>query len=156
MKLEKWALLAEIVSGVAIVITLVILILEVRGNTDAVRVQTISAQRIAENERRDRVILNMGGIADLVRKGADSEQLSSTEGFRLNVYYIDTLLNFEWQFTEAQAGRLPLGRLDLQTWRAIWETEQIMRSVFENRRPSLDPAFVEFFERNVVDAVNVQ
>ncbi len=41
MKLEKWALIAEIVSGVAIVVTLVILIFEVRGNTSAVQIATI-------------------------------------------------------------------------------------------------------------------
>ena len=40
MKLEKYALIAEIVSGVAIVVTLVILIFEIRGNTGAIRDQT--------------------------------------------------------------------------------------------------------------------
>ena len=104
MKLEKWALIAQIASGFAIIVTLVILIFEVRGNTDAVSAQTISAQRIAENERRNRIIVNSGGITDLVRKGANSELVSETEQYRLNIYYIDTLVNFEWQFSEVQAG----------------------------------------------------
>lgn len=39
MKLEKWALIAEIVSGAAIVVTLIVLILEIRTNTDAIRAQ---------------------------------------------------------------------------------------------------------------------
>jgi len=37
MKLEKWALLAEIISGLAIVVTLIVLILEVRTNTELSR-----------------------------------------------------------------------------------------------------------------------
>ncbi len=37
MKLEKWALLAEVISGAAIVVTLVLLILEVRADTDLSR-----------------------------------------------------------------------------------------------------------------------
>jgi hypothetical protein len=37
MKLEKWALIAEVVSGVAIVVTLAILIFQIRQNTDAIR-----------------------------------------------------------------------------------------------------------------------
>lgn len=37
MKLEKWALIAEIVSGVAVVATLIFLIIEIRGNSDAIR-----------------------------------------------------------------------------------------------------------------------
>lgn len=36
MKLEKWALIAEIIGAAAIVISLVYLIIEVRENTDAV------------------------------------------------------------------------------------------------------------------------
>ena len=40
MKLKKWALIAEVVGGVAIVVSLVVLIFEVRGNTEAVRAAT--------------------------------------------------------------------------------------------------------------------
>ena len=43
MKLEKWALIAEIVGGVAIVVTLIALIVELRGNTGAIRAQTAQA-----------------------------------------------------------------------------------------------------------------
>jgi len=43
MKLEKWALIAEIGSGVAIVVTLIVLIIETRANTDAIRAQTAGA-----------------------------------------------------------------------------------------------------------------
>ena len=46
MKLEKWALLAEIISGVAIVVTVIILIVEVRGNTTVLR--ATNRQSIAE------------------------------------------------------------------------------------------------------------
>jgi len=149
MKLERCALLAEIVSGIAIVLTLVILVFEVRSNTDAVRAQTIGAQRIAENERRNRIIVNSGGIADLVRKGANREPLSEAEELRLVVYYNDTLRNFEWQYTEARASRLPFDRLDTQSWRAIWTAEPGLSGAFENRRATLDPGFVAFFETNV-------
>ncbi len=43
MKLEKYALIAEIVGALAIVVTLIFLIVEVRGNTDAIRAQTAQA-----------------------------------------------------------------------------------------------------------------
>ena len=38
MKLEKWALIAEVVSAAAILVTLVLLVLEVRTNTDVSRI----------------------------------------------------------------------------------------------------------------------
>lgn len=40
LKLSEWASIAEIVSGIAIIVTLVVLIAEVRGNTTAVRAAT--------------------------------------------------------------------------------------------------------------------
>ncbi len=43
MKLEKSALIAEIVGGLAIVVTLIALIAELRGNTEAIRAQTAQA-----------------------------------------------------------------------------------------------------------------
>ncbi|MEE8094327.1 MAG: hypothetical protein V3T47_08825, partial [Gammaproteobacteria bacterium] len=43
MKLEKSALIAEIVGGLAIVVTLIALIAELRVNTEAIRAQTAQA-----------------------------------------------------------------------------------------------------------------
>ena len=43
MKLEKCALIAEIIGGFAIVVSLVVLIFEVRGTTDAIQAQTAQA-----------------------------------------------------------------------------------------------------------------
>ena len=43
MKLEKWALIAEIVGGVAIVGTLIFLIVEIRGNSAAIRASTATS-----------------------------------------------------------------------------------------------------------------
>ena len=37
MKLEKWALIAEIVSSFAVVVTLILLVVELRDNTVALR-----------------------------------------------------------------------------------------------------------------------
>lgn len=38
MKLKEWALAAEVVSGFAIIVTLIVLIIEVRTHTDVARV----------------------------------------------------------------------------------------------------------------------
>ncbi len=41
MKLKEWAMIAEIIASVAILVTLAILIVELRGNTNAIQVATI-------------------------------------------------------------------------------------------------------------------
>lgn len=54
MKLEKYALLAEILASVAVVVTLVVLLIEVRGNTAAIRAATLlEVNKIA----RDHLVL---------------------------------------------------------------------------------------------------
>jgi len=40
VKVEKWAVIADVVGALAVVMTLIVLIVEVRGNTDAIRSQT--------------------------------------------------------------------------------------------------------------------
>ena len=47
MKLEKWALIAEIVSSVAVVVTLVLLLFEVRENTDIARAARTNETAVA-------------------------------------------------------------------------------------------------------------
>jgi hypothetical protein len=43
LKLEKWALIAEIIGGFAIVVTLIFLIVEIRGNSAAIRAATATS-----------------------------------------------------------------------------------------------------------------
>jgi len=150
-KLSDWASIADIVSGAAIVITLIILIVEVRGTTNAIQAQTISAQRDAESQRRSRVIENRGGITELILKGQAGESLGALEEFQLLIYYNDALDNFEWQFGEVIAGRLPENQISTQNWRAIWSGEPGMVDAFERSKSERDPAFVEFWEQNVAN-----
>ena len=146
MKLEKWALIAEIVGSFAVVVTLVLLIVEVRGTTNAIQEQTIDAQRYAEYERRRRLIENTGGITDLIVRSWDDEPLTRTENFRLSMHYNDALDNFEWQFGKVQAGSLPIQQLNTAVLRSMLLTEPGMARVFERTKLDRDPAFVSFVE----------
>ena len=58
MKLEKWALLAEVVSGTAIILTLVILIIEVRANSELSRIAAYDAVTRDFDEHRARLLSN--------------------------------------------------------------------------------------------------
>ena len=86
MKLEKWALGAEILGGIAIVVTLIVLIIEVRGNTSAIQAQTINTLVANERERRGWLFLDEGGISELVFRNRTGEPLSEFETWRLGRY----------------------------------------------------------------------
>jgi hypothetical protein len=62
VRLEKWALIAEITSGIAIVVTLIVLILEVQGTTRAIQISTrqsiaTRAQELGLTLARDPVLM---------------------------------------------------------------------------------------------------
>ena len=72
-RLRVWAQLAEIISGVAVVITLVFLVVEVRENTDLVRATTFDRNmeslidwrmQIVSNENSLKTMADFWGIED--------------------------------------------------------------------------------------------
>ena len=153
MKLEKWALGAEILGGVAIVVTLIVLIIEIRGNTSAIQAQTINTLVANERERRGWLFLDEGGISELVFRNRTGEPLSEFESFRLGRYYASLLDEFEWQFAEVQAGRLPERSLPVGSWRAVWREGPFMEEIYYGGGyASREKAFVEYWDENVVNA----
>lgn len=57
-RLQKWALFAEIIGGLAVVVTLVFLIYETRENTNAIQAQTYQSLTAELNRTRETAILS--------------------------------------------------------------------------------------------------
>ena len=111
MKLQEYALIAEIISGVAIVVTLIFLIIEVDANTSA----TLAANRQSLATRTEALLLAQStspGIAQLMVKARHDEEFTEEE---------------QYQFSGHVAGYLRLaeeayllfldGHLDGEYWR---------------------------------------
>ena len=150
MKFKEWNEIAELVGIAAIVVTLVLLTIELRGNTEALRAETINAAYQSESQRRFLIITNAGGIADIVTKRRNDESLTLVEEFRLRRYYTYLLDTCEYQFGEVRAGRLPSDLLNVSNWRGMWGQPGLVES-FEVSKADRDPAFVEFWDENVVN-----
>lgn len=81
MKLEKYALMAEVVSAIAIVITLIFVIVEIRANTDA----TLAANRQSLASRTEQFLATQSTspeIAALVVKVRNDEELTDVERYQ--------------------------------------------------------------------------
>lgn len=83
-------------------------------------------------------------------KSINQEELTPAEDYRLLIYYNNMLENFEWQFREVQAGRLPEDRLNVSNWRGVWNQPRLVQR-FERSKANRDPAFVAYWEENVVN-----
>ena len=110
MKLNQWALLAEIVSSVAVVVTLVLVLFELRDNTLAIQAanrQSLSAR--AEEHFLSR--MTAPGFAQIMQKTLDGERLSLQEAF---IYrgWLGAIL----RITEEAYMQYEDGRLDDEYW----------------------------------------
>ena len=109
-KVADWANLAEVVSGVAIVVTLVFLIVEIRQNTDAI--QSANRQSLAargENHMLARV--DSPELARVVEKTGRGEELSVSERWIYRGY-----LGAVSRLTEESFLLFEDGRLERRYW----------------------------------------
>ncbi len=164
MNLERWSLVAEITGGIAIVISVVILIVEVRGNTAAIR--AASAQSITDATVDVMTLMAADGeLADLRLAGDYSirepltptisawqfdRALSDTERFRYFVFYRQQWIRYQNIYLQTLSGTLEP---------AVWETyaRVICFDLTDSSRPGiratwpdhaavLDPDFVMVVE----------
>jgi len=115
MKLEKYALIAEVVSAIAIVITLIFVIVEIRANTHA----TLAANRQSLAGRTEQFLATQSTspeIAALVVKVRKGEELSAEERYQYGSFlghalrlaeegylqYLDDSLSSEYWQTRAR------------------------------------------------------
>jgi hypothetical protein len=146
LKLSDWASIAEIASSVAVVVTLVVLILEVRGNTDAI--QASNRQSIAA--RTEAMALANATSPDLAEILASGPQ-NVAQQIRLAGYFTAILRNAEEAYLQFREGRLPEDYFARRVEAAIgvlnlipggWEGWLV-------RSSSFDPGFVEYVDDNL-------
>jgi len=86
MKIEKIALLAEIVGGAAIVITLIVLIVELRGNTNALQIATIDNVTTGWVGLNETVITNPQVARVLITGLYSPDSLSTVEAAQFSMW----------------------------------------------------------------------
>jgi len=104
VKLERLALVAEIISSIAIVVTLIVLVIEVRDNTSAVRAET--RQSIAARvERITMTVATDDELADLI-EASEAGNLAAVDDLRFAAFITAVLTNAEEAYLQVQDGRL--------------------------------------------------
>jgi cytochrome bd-type quinol oxidase subunit 1 len=105
MKLEKWALVAEIASAVAIVITLLFFVVELRSNTEAIRGQ--NRQAVADGVRQITLaVATNPGLADLVSGDVPMANATESQRNQLATWESAWLKSAEEAYLQYEAGIL--------------------------------------------------
>ncbi len=110
MKLEKWALIAEIVGAFAIVVTLIFLIVEIRGNSTAIRAATATSI----SDRTQTLILS--GIANSAVMEARLRDANGDELSALDEMIINQVQGASMKLAEESFIAFRDGNLDSDVW----------------------------------------
>jgi len=139
MKLEKWALIAEIASAVAIVITLVFLMVQLRSNTESIRGQ--NRQAVADGVRQITLaVATNPGLADLVSGDVAIERATESQRNQLAAWVSAWLKSTEEAYLQYEAGLL-----DEEIW--LTRREQAVAML---QRPWIRGIYETIKDRNLV------
>lgn len=118
MKLEKYALIADIIAGVAVVATLIVLIFNIQENTETMRATAAAASRESLADISDLMLELDHDLFELIVRSGDPssirEDFINSEFFRLVA-----LQRALFRRAEAQYFRYRNGMLDEDAWRTV-------------------------------------
>lgn len=105
MRLEKWALIAEIISGIAIVVTLIFLIVEIRGNSAAIRAATATS---ISDRTQTLILSSLANLAlmEASLRDADGDELSALDEALLSQSHAASMKLAEESFIAFRDGNL--------------------------------------------------
>jgi len=125
MKLEKFSSLLEAISSVAVVITLIFLIVEIRQNTEALNAQSRQSVLVAAQTSLLKVVDHPEVIAAITKPGA----LTAEENIQIDAFFTASMRSREYAWLQFRSGLI-----DEQQWK----TElAVIRSVMSSARVRL-------------------
>ena len=153
LSLEQAALLAEILGGLAVVVTLIYLAIQIRQNTIMVKMSAL--QNIVQGGvDHNRAIADNPELAALINKAVDDpESLSDDEQLRVNANALTLYHHLDAAFQMYEAGVL-----DADAWAKfayevpIWLRIRFMREWFELDKQRLSPGFRAYIEKALEDS----
>jgi len=151
MKLEKWALIAEIAGGVAVVFSLVYVGFQVAQNTQAIRINTVQQSLSWILSESEHLLLN----EDLreTMSVEDLTTLSPTDRQQYDVQQLTVLRTFEYQYFLYAEGQLDEGMWSGLRQRMMdFGTQENLRIVWDERKTWFNPRFQEFMEGEIFNA----
>lgn len=150
MILESAYFVAQIAAGIAVVMSLIYVGVQVRQNTRATQLAAVQGVQAAIG-RTEEMIIQDHGFAEILRHGltASAKELPDTDRIRLNVFYRHTLRTYQSVHYQYRKSALEASVWEPQAraLAAIFQADRGLREHFEVEKYMLDPLFAEFCER---------
>jgi hypothetical protein len=146
--------LIDLGASLGVIIGIIFLVVELRQNNRFLAAQARYTLRQFRSDIADSLI--QPNVLEATYKWGRGEQLTDIErgtGLMVTLKLIEL---WEWQYGEFAAGMLPRSDLPVGAWR-LWyhgkgPTPMPIEEVYEARKTVLNPAFVKFFQENVISS----
>ena len=153
MKLERWALIAEVVGGAAIIASLIVLIVEVRASTELARIAAYDAVTRDFDDSRTELMRNPESFELMFRfTNGDfpDRELEPEVTRKFNFVVLNSFSMFERAFLSYRAGIIGdeewprLHRTECAQWSNLQESRDFLESISFR----LTETYVEHLESN--------
>lgn len=150
MTLESVHLIVEIVAGLAVVLSLLYVGVQIRQNTRATKLAAVQSVQSAIG-RTEELIIQDGGFAEIIKRGLSvgSKELPDADRIRLNVFYRHTLRTYQSVYYQYRESALEPAFWEPQARHlaALFQADRGFRENFEVEKYMLNPEFTAFCER---------
>lgn len=146
--------IVSIGANIGVIAGITFLVLEVRQNNKFLAAQARYSLRQYRNDIADSLLLPH--VLEATHKWTTGEKLTPLERSTGLMVALKLLELWEWQFGEYRSGMLQRSELPVGAWR-MWfhgtgPVAVPVIDVYGPRKAVLNPAFVQFFEENVVSS----
>jgi hypothetical protein len=153
MNLDKINHWASLLANIGVIAGIVFLGLELRQNNSLLAAQATYSLRQYRSDVADTIMAP--NVLEATHKYAGGEKVTPAERSAVFMTALKVIELWEWQHGEFVAGRLEGVYLPVDSWR-VWyygegESPVPIREIWESRKDVMNPAFVQFFEENVID-----
>jgi len=148
-KLEEYALIAEIVSAIAIVASLVFVGVQIQHNS---RISQVNAYQELSTQIMNLNVVNAANkdLSELVYKAIQGQKVNEVETFRLTQVFIPVIRHGDMAFLQYQQGYITKAQFDgtLGPFRAVMNAP-VFKHSWEVMKPNVNPLFVNYMESNL-------
>jgi len=143
----------SILANIGVIAGIIFLAFELRQNNSLLSAQARYSLRQYRSDIADTIMTPH--VLEATHKYSSGENVSPAQRSAALMTALKVIELWEWQHGEYVAGTLQLGKLPLESWR-VWfrgegESPVPIREIWETRRSVMNPVFVQFFAKNVID-----
>lgn len=150
MKQIKLADIGTLIANIGVIGGLLLLAYEVRQNNELMEADA-RLNRVNMVVDAWRFTAENGDVTELREREKNGEELSGADKRRIDATVMSVFLLIEWTYREMSADPRQLEQVR-EVQRHNFSNAPEYRRVWDERRNSFDPDFVEWMERNVVNS----